>query len=70
MYIFFYSIHVLSLVIEVYDWIKKAIYTAYIHCQIGDMSRFIKRSIGAVYINILMGCEKYKSKPLTMLIYF
>jgi len=29
----------------------------------------IKRSIDAVYINILMRCEKYKPEPLAMLSY-
>jgi len=30
-YIFFYMIHVLKFAIEVYDWIKKVLYTTYIH---------------------------------------
>jgi len=30
MYIFIYSIHVLLLVIKIYDWMKKALYTVYI----------------------------------------
>ena len=28
-YIFFYSVHVLSLVTEAYDWMKKILYTIY-----------------------------------------
>ena len=44
------SIHFLLLVIEVY-WMKKAIYTIYIHCQIGDISRRVKRSADVRLLN-------------------
>jgi len=33
------------------------------------MSEPLKRSVGAVYINISMKCEKYKLESLAMLLY-
>jgi len=57
-YIFFYSIliDVLSLVTKIYDWMKKALYTVYIDCQIDDISRCIKKT-----------ADVFKQKNITLL---
>ena len=75
-YIFFYSIRILSLIIEFNlqlnekkSYIHTQLYTHCLYTVRSVICRHALREVDAIYINISMKCEKYKSESLVMLSY-